>query len=141
MNKSMFILGASGFVGRKLVQAAVSDGWAVKALARSQSTGDQLAALGATPIAGDAESPEVWIAEAKNSRVMVDLIQPEIPRRVTFAAIQKISAQRLAFTRKLTAALQQVSTAERPLLLSISGTDDLEPDANGRIDGSSQLRR
>jgi NAD dependent epimerase/dehydratase family enzyme len=97
--------------------------------------------MGATPIVGDAESPEAWIAEATSSRVMIDLIQPEIPRRVTSAAIQKVSAQRLTFTRKLTAALQQLSPAERPLLLSISGTDDLEPSAIRHIDGSSELRR
>jgi nucleoside-diphosphate-sugar epimerase len=50
---SAFVTGGSGFIGGALIRRLVSDGWDVRALARSDAAAQKVAALGAEPIAGD----------------------------------------------------------------------------------------
>jgi len=45
-----FVTGGSGFVGGKLIQALVSRGWEVRALARGQKAAASVKALGAMPV-------------------------------------------------------------------------------------------
>jgi 2-alkyl-3-oxoalkanoate reductase len=136
----LFIMGATGFVGKQVVQEALARGFRVKALVRNAATATELADGGATLIPGDAGSPEAWIGEAAKSRVLIDLVQPELPARIGLRAIRKVAAVRLANMRKLLAALQEIPSPERPLLLSVSGLDDLLPDAAGRVGDDSPLR-
>jgi nucleoside-diphosphate-sugar epimerase len=51
--KSAFVTGGSGFIGGHLVRRLVSEGWTVRALARSERSADAVAALGAEPVRGD----------------------------------------------------------------------------------------
>lgn len=51
--KKVFVTGGSGFVGRNLIRRLRADGVAVAALARSEQSANQVAALGATPVRGD----------------------------------------------------------------------------------------
>ncbi len=53
MATSAFVTGGSGFIGGRLVQRLIADGYAVSALARSQRAADTVAALGATPARGE----------------------------------------------------------------------------------------
>src|SRR5690242_7797855 len=48
-----FVTGGSGFVGGRLVERLVADGWAVRALARTQAAAATVAARGAEPVRGD----------------------------------------------------------------------------------------
>lgn len=48
-----FVTGGSGFVGGRLIQRLVTDGWEVRALARSPAAMADVAVLGASPIEGD----------------------------------------------------------------------------------------
>ena len=50
---SAFVTGGSGFVGGRLVDRLVRDGWAVTALARSDRAADAVRARGAKPVRGD----------------------------------------------------------------------------------------
>ena len=50
-----FVTGGSGFIGGRLIRRLVSDGWKVRALARSRSSSDAVAAAGAEPVEGDLE--------------------------------------------------------------------------------------
>jgi len=50
---SAFVTGGSGFVGGALVRRLVADGFAVRALARSERASATLRALGAEPVRGD----------------------------------------------------------------------------------------
>lgn len=54
--------------------------------------------------------------------------------------MQKVSAQRQRITRALTGALAGLPEAARPLYVSVSGVDDLQPDARGEVDDGSPLR-
>ncbi|MDQ6873698.1 MAG: NAD-dependent epimerase/dehydratase family protein [Actinomycetota bacterium] len=48
-----FVTGGSGFIGGRLIQRLVADGFDVRALARSPAAQRLVAALGATPVPGD----------------------------------------------------------------------------------------
>jgi len=48
-----FVTGGSGFVGGRLIQALVAQGWQVRALVRGQKAAASVAALGADPVLGE----------------------------------------------------------------------------------------
>lgn len=52
MTKNAFVTGGSGFVGGALIRRLVTDGWSVRALARSDSAAAKVTAAGATVIMG-----------------------------------------------------------------------------------------
>ena len=53
MAEAAFVTGGSGFIGGRLVERLVSEGRAVRALARSEAAAERVAALGAEPVRGD----------------------------------------------------------------------------------------
>ncbi len=138
--KRLFILGGTGFIGSETVREAVAQGWSVTALARSEEKAARLRALGAVAVIGDARAAREWVEAVRGADVLVDLAQPELPARIRPRDIEAVSAARQAMTRELLACLRELPAGERPLLVSVSGTDDLEPDARGRIDAASPLR-
>jgi 2-alkyl-3-oxoalkanoate reductase len=135
----LFVLGATGYIGKEVVKEAISRGCRVKALARSPEKAADLQALGALIIPGDASNPSDWIKEAAGSDVLIDLVQPELPKRIGLKQITQVSDSRQAITRRLLAALFTIAENQRPLLLSVSGLDDLTPDAAGRVHDDSPL--
>jgi len=140
MNKTLFILGGTGFIGHATVIQAVQAGWQVKALVRSEEGANKLRQVGAHPVIGDISQPTGWIAEVRGSTVLIDLTQPKFPRRLSRSAIQSLSADRQNMTRTTLEALQRLPAQERPIFFSISGADDLQPDAQGTISERSPLR-
>jgi len=138
--KRLFILGGTGFIGSETVREAVAQGWSVTALARSEEKADRLRALGAAPVIGDAAEPREWIGRLRGADMLIDLAQPELPARIRPRDIEAVSDARQVMTRELLACLRELAAEERPLLVSVSGTDDLTPDARGRIDTASPLR-
>jgi nucleoside-diphosphate-sugar epimerase len=52
-DRHAFVTGGSGFVGRTLIRRLRSDGWTVRALARSPSSEQAVRAVGAEPVTGD----------------------------------------------------------------------------------------
>jgi 2-alkyl-3-oxoalkanoate reductase len=141
MDRTLFVPGATGFIGQEVVAEAVATGWQVRALTRSDAGTQALRQAGASPVPGDARQPDGWIAQARGATALVDLLQPRLPRRLTRTAVQRISAERQALTRSLVAALQGLPAGERPLFVSVSGADDLQPDARSTISHQSALRQ
>jgi nucleoside-diphosphate-sugar epimerase len=139
MKKTMFLLGATGFVGSRVVPEALNSGWTVKALVRSQDAFNHLARVGVMPVLGDAYSVASWSSELKNTDFLIDLIQPAIPIPLRGRTIRKISEQRQALTAGILDSFNGIREDERPLYISISGTDDLKPNSKGLIGSSSQL--
>jgi nucleoside-diphosphate-sugar epimerase len=48
-----FVTGGSGFIGGRLIERLVRDGWRVRALARSDSSAAKVSAIGAEPVKGE----------------------------------------------------------------------------------------
>lgn len=140
MQKTVFILGGTGFIGHEAVMQAIQAGWQVKALVRSEEGAQLLRQAGAQPVLGDIYQPQAWIDEVRGSVALIDLMQPKLPQRLSRTAMQAISQERQAMTRSVLEALRSLLADERPLFFSISGADDLQPDANGVISSRSSIR-
>lgn len=140
MTRTLFVLGGTGFIGREVVREAVAAGYTVRALARSEQTASTLAAAGAGPVRGDAARPAEWAEQLRGADVLIDLVQPPLPKRLGSAAVASIVRDRVAFSEAMGRELASIPTAERPVWFSISGADDLEP-RDGAISHASAHRR
>jgi nucleoside-diphosphate-sugar epimerase len=63
--KRAFVTGGSGFIGGRLAKRLVSEGWPVRALARSSSAAATVSAAGAEPVTGDLGDVEALRAGAE----------------------------------------------------------------------------
>lgn len=140
MTRTLFIIGATGFIGHETVSAAIENGWRVIALARSEEGAERLRGAGAQPVIGDVAQPGTWIGEARGTTALIDLVQPVLPTRRTTSAMEAVSRERQAGTAGILAALRDMPAEERPLLFSVSGIDDLQADGRGVIDHRSPVR-
>jgi nucleoside-diphosphate-sugar epimerase len=139
MNRTLFILGGAGFIGHETLIQALKVGWQAKALVRSEEGANKMRQIGAQPVMGDIYQPQTWITETQGAAVLIDLTQPKLPKRISRSAMKSISAQRQAMTRSVLDALKSLPASQRPVFFSISGADDLEPDATGVISHRSRL--
>ncbi len=137
---ALFILGGTGFIGHEVVIQAMQAGWHLKALVRSEEGANKLQQVGAHPVVGDIHRPETWIAEVRGSTALIDLTQPKFPKRLSHSAMKALSAERQAMTRATLEVLQRLPAEERPIFFSVSGADDLRPDAQDTINERSPLR-
>jgi uncharacterized protein YbjT (DUF2867 family) len=48
--QTAFVTGGSGFVGGRLIEALIAQGWEVRALARGEKAVSKIKALGAIPV-------------------------------------------------------------------------------------------
>ncbi len=138
--KILVVLGSSGFIGQYVVEEAVKAGWIVKALVRSEASAKKISALGAVTFHGDAEHPDQWINETDGAQAILDLAQPRHPKRVARKQVLAASRERLGFTSALVRSLQSLNRDQQPILISVSGIDDLAPDRDGFISANSPLR-
>jgi nucleoside-diphosphate-sugar epimerase len=137
---TLVVLGAGGFIGGEVVTEAVAAGYQVVAVARSEAAARRCAERGARVVRADVADPSAWVGHAAGTAAVVDLVQPALPARITRRAIGRVAADRLRLTRPLLAALAGLPAADRPLLVSVSGADDLRPDADDVISHRSPLR-
>ena len=70
MTPTAFLTGGSGFVGGRLIERLVRDGWTVKALARSDRSADRVVSLGAEPVRGALEDDSSLERGARGSEVV-----------------------------------------------------------------------
>ncbi|MDX6697866.1 MAG: hypothetical protein QOE65_1263 [Solirubrobacteraceae bacterium] len=62
-----FVTGGSGFIGGRLIERLRSEGWDVRALARSESSAAKVAERGAEPVRGDLDDVAAMRAGAQGS--------------------------------------------------------------------------
>jgi 2-alkyl-3-oxoalkanoate reductase len=136
----LFVLGSTGFVGSEVVRQALKEGFSVTALVRSEAKAAALISSGAQVEEGDAHNPAKWMSKAAGCEVIIDLLQPELPARISVPAIERIAATRLAMTDGILAELRRLPLGKRPLLLSVSGLDDLAPNDRGNVDDQASLQ-
>jgi nucleoside-diphosphate-sugar epimerase len=138
--RTLFLLGAGGFIGSCTAEEALRQGWNVIAVVRAPEKIKGLADRGVRAIEGDAARPAEWIEEAAGADVLIDLIQPKLPERIGVAEIERAAAERLAITERILEALKGIPEHLRPMLFSVSGLDDLVPDSKGQVSELSGLR-
>ena len=68
---SAFVTGGSGFIGGRLIERLVADGYGVRALARSDRAAERVRARGAEPERGDLADPSPMRAGALGLRACV----------------------------------------------------------------------
>jgi nucleoside-diphosphate-sugar epimerase len=141
VSTDVFLLGGTGFVGREFVAAVVRSGVRVRALVRTREGAAQMEQLGAAPVMGDAAVAGGWTGDLDRAAVLVDLVQPPLPRRLGRRAIDAVAAVRLQVTGTVVGALRRLPASRRPLLVSVSGVSDLERDGEGRISHRSAVVR
>lgn len=139
MKHTILVLGAAGYIGRAVVRQAVAAGWEVKALVRSTAAARSIAEPGVHAVIGDALNVASWIHEGRGCRIMLDLIQPKLPKRLSRCSMQTVAAYRQNVTRTVLDGLKQLAENDRPLFFNISGVDDLAADEDGCISHRSAL--
>lgn len=138
--RTLFLIGGTGFIGHEVLREAIEAGWNVKALARSTASAKTVEAAGATAVEGSAEDGPAWAQAAAGADALIDLVQPAFPSRLGRRAVERIADQRAATTSGVLTAVGGLPEAARPLIVSVSGTDDLAPGDDGVIDDRSPLR-
>lgn len=73
MEKTVFVTGGSGFVGQNLIPMLISEGYKVKALARSESAIMKIERLGAISISGDLNNSQALAKGVKNCSAVFHL--------------------------------------------------------------------
>jgi nucleoside-diphosphate-sugar epimerase len=73
MPPTIFITGASGYIGSVLTSLATSRGHTVRALSRSTTSDEKLKSLGATPVRGDLSTHDVLTREAANADITINI--------------------------------------------------------------------
>jgi nucleoside-diphosphate-sugar epimerase len=66
---SAFVTGGSGFVGGRLIERLVGDGWSVAALARSDRAADAVRTRGARPVRGDLSDSSALVSGLEGADV------------------------------------------------------------------------
>src|SRR5262249_55176363 len=112
MLTDVFILGATGFVGCATVEAALEAGLSVGAWARAEAQAAGLRRRGVQVVA----PPSIPAA-----KVVIDLIQPSLPRRLTDEVFIRAARYRVEVTRAVLPGLPRGA-----LYFQVSGTDDFE---------------
>lgn len=69
----LFVTGGTGYIGGVLIELAVSDGYKVHALSRSEDGDAKLRKLGAEPVRGDLTSLDVLQNESKQADAVINL--------------------------------------------------------------------
>ncbi|MER7130551.1 NAD-dependent epimerase/dehydratase family protein [Streptosporangium saharense] len=136
----LLVLGAGGFIGHTAVREAVLAGWEVVGLVRSDEAAQRVRRAGGTPRLFSVGDPATWAEAARGAHAVLDLIQPSLPGRLTGRAIGRVAAARRETTRGVLRTLLSLPEEERPLLVSVSGMDDLAPGPGRTVSHLSEPR-
>ncbi|PNP42053.1 hypothetical protein THARTR1_11200 [Trichoderma harzianum] len=73
-SKVLFITGASGYIGSKITELAIADGYIVRGLSRSTKNDDKLRDIGAEPVRGSIDSFELLTVESAKADIVMHLV-------------------------------------------------------------------
>jgi nucleoside-diphosphate-sugar epimerase len=132
-----FVTGGSGFIGQALVRRLRSEGWDVRALARSDTAADRVREAGAEPVAGDLDNAESLRAGAEGSEVVFhaaakveDWGDPADFERLNVRGTESvIAAARAAGARRLVHVGTEAALMAGQPLVNVNEDAPLRPDS------------
>ncbi len=119
----VFVTGATGFLGRRLVARLIREGHTVSALARSEQGAAQVQALGAQPVLGDFDRITAWETALQGVDVVVHCAAPV----ETWGPWQLFATGIVDATRELLAAAGRKGVRRFVYISSESVLQDREP--------------
>jgi len=125
-NQTIFITGASGYIGMTLTKLAISSGYTIHALSRSETSDAKLSAVGAIPIRGDITTHDVLTREAAAADIVIN-IADSIAGDYTIAMAERTRINNAAVDA-LVAGLKGTGKA----LIVTSGSLITAPDPEGK---------
>ena len=124
--QTIFITGGSGYIGSVLIEHAITQGYAITALSRTESSDAKLRGLGASPVRGDLTTLSVLSEHASAADITINLAD------AIAGQIGKIThEERFAINYAAHAALAEgVKGTSKPLIIT-SGSLVAGPDPKG----------
>ncbi|PVI02805.1 oxidoreductase domain-containing protein [Periconia macrospinosa] len=120
----LFVTGGTGYVGGVLIEFAISDGYEVYALSRSEDSDAKLRNMGAQPVRGDLTSLDTIRNESKNADAVVNLATAYVFGQGKYEDALPID------NAVIDAMCDGLINTNKPLI-TISGTLSAQADPNG----------
>src|SRR5919107_1628828 len=132
-----FVTGGSGFIGGALIERLRTEGWDVRALARSEGAEQKVRERGAVPVPGDLESEPMMRAAATGCEVafhaaakVEDWGDPEEFERLNVRGTENvIAACRAAGVRRLVHVGTEAALMAGQPLVNVDESAPLRPDS------------
>ena len=125
--ESVFIMGASGFIGEQVARSLVKDKKKVYGLARSEDTANFLKAMGVIPIMGDVYNPGNWMSTLPRLDYVINVLgffTDGMPARFSVAHANKCRAK---YQKWMQTTLQLADTCpDIKALINVTGTTIFE---------------
>jgi nucleoside-diphosphate-sugar epimerase len=134
---SAFVTGGSGFIGGALIERLGREGWAVRALARSDGSAARVSELGAEPVRGDLEDRAALEAGAAGCEVVLhcaakvdDWGEPEeFERRNVYGTQNALDASIAAGVRRFVHTGTEAALSAGQALVRVDEDAPLRPDS------------
>src|SRR5271163_1019178 len=125
-----FVTGGSGFVGGRLIQALLGQGWQVRALVRGQKAGASVAALGALPIIGEL-TDQVALSKAMAGSKVVFHVAALFKM---WGKQEEFNAVNVDGTRTLVEAAVDTPSVQKVIMVSAAAVVQGDPEPQVNID-------
>ena len=137
-SETVFVAGATGFVGKPLVRRLVDRGHHVRALVRNGAGATTIITMGAEPVLGDLSTPGPWQDHLGDCTSVIDASQSRPRGRLTARRAAAAGRDRVRFTQNLLTAIRN-GHASLGSYVWLTGLDELVPTADGWVDEESPL--
>lgn len=127
--KRIFMTGATGYIGQVLTEFAIAEGYTVRGLSRASANDAKLTRLGATPVRGDLETPDVLRAESSQADIVMHLADALLGLGFD-TPYDRVLAIDAAAVNAMVAGLES-SNSDIKTLITTSGTMMARPDPDG----------
>lgn len=142
--ESVFMMGASGFIGEVAARKLIKSGKKVYGLARSPETEAKLRSIGVTPISGDVYEPDKWIHQLTREDIaptyivnVLGFFTDGMPARFTVAHANKCRAK---YKRWMDVTLRLAKLPSVKGIVNVTGTTIFEDMGVGWVTEETPIR-
>jgi len=132
-----FVTGGSGFIGGRLVEALIVQGWEVRALVRGQKAAASVAALGATPVFGEL-TDEAALSKAMAGSTVVFHVAALFKM---WGKQEEFNAVNVDGTRALVEAAVATPSVRKVIMVSAGAVVEGDPEPLVNIDESAHAQQ